>query len=299
MGDSETRSDAAAAWDDSCSPVPSHAGARHRGPRTAAPPPFDGLLETIESEVIPRLLLLHRAGAQSARAADARATREDVEELARLVLSSHGRVASSYVEALMQEGMALETLYLDLLAPTARELGELWKADRCSFADVTLGLYRLQQLVFEVGGRHGHGQEGAGGTGRSILLVNAIGDQHTFGLVLLHEAFTRAGWTSAVEHPASLDALGALVAEREFDVVGISSARTDMVGQVGACVRVVRRASRESKAGILVGGAAFTANPKLAHDVGADGTAADAAQAVDQAARLLYLLGKVDSWARS
>ena len=41
----------------------------------------------------------------------------------------------------------METLYVELLEPTARHLGEMWDRDECDFIDVTLGVGRLQKLL--------------------------------------------------------------------------------------------------------------------------------------------------------
>ena len=49
-----------------------------------------------------------------------------------------------------RRGASVETLYLDLLAPTARHLGDLWDADVCDFTEVTVGLGRLQQVLHEL-----------------------------------------------------------------------------------------------------------------------------------------------------
>ena len=42
---------------------------------------------------------------------------------------------------------------VDLLAPAARLLGEYWEDDRCDFVDVTMGLWRLQEVVHEIAAR--------------------------------------------------------------------------------------------------------------------------------------------------
>ena len=71
----------------------------------------------------------------------------------------------SYVEKLQFEGATIEALYLGLLSATARRLGEYWEMDTASFASVTIGLWRLQEVLrnlsskFQVEGpkpAHGH-----------------------------------------------------------------------------------------------------------------------------------------------
>jgi hypothetical protein len=57
-------------------------------------------------------------------------------------------------------------------------------------------------------------------------------------------------------------------------------------------IRDVRRASRNSGLGILVGGPMFIERPDLVGLVGADATAADGRQATLQAETMLALLGR-------
>ncbi|MFX8024223.1 B12-binding domain-containing protein, partial [Acinetobacter baumannii] len=71
-------------------------------------------------------------------------TDEHVHTLARLAVEGDADSASSYVRALLDAGASQEQVFLDLLAPCARWMGELWEQDRFDFSQVTIGLWRLQ-----------------------------------------------------------------------------------------------------------------------------------------------------------
>jgi hypothetical protein len=113
-----------------------------------------GLVNTIEGEIIPRLLMsvaaLNRGGV-SFNANQPTAEAGDVMELARLLLAHEPAVAAAFVEIIRQRGTPPERICVDLLAPTARRLGELWEQDACDFAQLTAGLRRLQSLLRQVG----------------------------------------------------------------------------------------------------------------------------------------------------
>ena len=49
-------------------------------------------------------------------------------------------VDAATAAGLRGRGVSVEALYVHLLAPAARHLGELWEDDRCHFADVTVGM---------------------------------------------------------------------------------------------------------------------------------------------------------------
>ncbi|MFM9861267.1 hypothetical protein RUR49_22650 [Pseudoxanthobacter sp. M-2] len=109
---------------------------------------------TIEAEVIPRLLISTRASAPRTRSSVpipqlkvAPRLETEVQILTQIVLLDEAHAAYSFVSSMRARGVGLESIFLDLLAPTARNLGEMWTADRCSFSEVTLGLCRLQQVL--------------------------------------------------------------------------------------------------------------------------------------------------------
>ena len=108
------------------------------------------LSRIIESQIIPRLMLAHRAaqGASPLPAVDVHAPGpEAIAEFANIVISNGVSVAAAYVETQRASGMSLESVYIDLLSPAARHLGYLWENDLCDFTEVTAGLWRLQQLL--------------------------------------------------------------------------------------------------------------------------------------------------------
>jgi MerR family transcriptional regulator, light-induced transcriptional regulator len=249
------------------------------------------LARAIELEVVPRLVLARRAApsGQPSHARDAWTPRvEDVTEFAGLVLAREAVVASSYVEAARARGASAETLYLELLAPAAWHLGELWTADLCDFTEVTVGLCRLHQVLRELspsfqdeGGHQAHG--------RRALLVPVPGDQHTFGLVMVAEFFRRAGWDVWSGPPASAGELVGLVRNEWFAVVGFSTSCDTRLEALASGIHAVRRASRNPSVGVMVGGPVFVEHPELATLIGADATAIDGRQATAQAESLLAL----------
>ncbi len=252
------------------------------------------LLRTIEAEIIPRLMLAHQTEAFPLPVEEARPPtldHEDVVAFAALVLSQPVGAAIEHIESLRARGVALEVLYLDLLAPAARHLGELWEADLCDFTQVTLGLWRLQQVMHELSPAF---QNEAAYTvqRRRVLLAPAPGSQHTLGLFMVAEFFRRAGWEVSAEPASSVAELVAAVGADWFDVVGLSMGSELHVEGVSAAIGALRKASRNPALGVMVGGAVFVADPGLVAVVGADATAADAPQAVAQAESWVALRGK-------
>jgi len=251
-----------------------------------------GLASTIEGEIIPRLVLAQRAAAGAERldrkgplVLDA----SHIAELAELLVKQEPPVALAYVEAIRAQGPSLGSIYLDLLAPTARRLGELWHEDRCSFFEVTLGLCALHQLLRSMAPGTVRGTRDAA-LERRVLLVPAPGEQHTFGLVMVGEFFRRSGWDVRFEAPETVADLSRLVRGDYFAVVGITVGCATPLKCVAPAILAARRASCNKSLGVLVGGSVINARPELVSLMGADATASDGRRAVRQAEDVVRLL---------
>lgn len=249
------------------------------------------LARAIEFEVVPRLILARR-GASAPPPPAAKpwpALRvEQVVELARLALDDDTGLATSYVETLHDKGTPVEILYLQLLAPAARHLGELWTDDNCTFTEVTVGLMRLQQVMRALSPAF-QGESATPDQDHRILLTPVPGEQHSFGLFMVAEFFHRAGWHVCSGPLASMDELADAVHGQWFAVAGLSVSSEAKLEELVAAIRAIRRTSLNRAIGIMVGGQIFSEHPEMAAMVGADATAGDSQRAVAQAHGLLEL----------
>lgn len=249
------------------------------------------LTRAIETEVIPRLLQARRAAPASRRPAGPwQPDRGEVDHFTRLLIHRDEALCLAHLQSLADRGIALETLYSTLLAGAAIQLGTLWDEDLVDFTTVSTGVWRLQKML-----RHHSaafvGPETAPATGHaaapSILLMPTIGAQHSFGLAIVSEYFRRARWDVTCEIVRSEQNIVSAVRDTFYDVLGFSVATTDDLVLLTRCVASARAASRNRHIAVIVGGPVFVAHPDLVSRVGADATAADAAQAVVNAQALV------------
>ena len=244
------------------------------------------LAETIEVEIIPRLMLAHRAGPSRSEGSATRTLRpdlhtEDVEEFTRLILLS-GDLARQFVTDLVSHKVRPETIFLDLLAPCARRLGDLWKEDICDFCQVTLGLGHLHAMLRDFGYSYS-GSTFPSAEGRRALLTAAPGEQHTFGISMVSEFLTRAGWDISGSPTLSREELVRLVRQESFALVGLSLSAERNLDNLESCIEAIRRNSRHDNCVVMVGGPYFVDHPEVAEQVGADSTAWDAQDAAARA----------------
>jgi methanogenic corrinoid protein MtbC1 len=224
-----------------------------------------------------------------AEAAGAYLNPADRERFLELVLGGDDTAPASYIDALVRCGVPVGDIYMELLAPTAVELGRMWDNDSCDFVDVTLATGRMQRAVRELG--HGFvGSAPAAQAAGRVLLSALPGEQHTLGLFIVAEYLLRDGWHVRVLTPDVPADLAATMREGWFDVVGFSAACDSRLLALRHEVSAVRRHSRNRQVQVLVGGRIFVDHPELVGRVGADGSATTAAGAPDCARGLLEAL---------
>jgi MerR family transcriptional regulator, light-induced transcriptional regulator len=255
------------------------------------------LTAAIEAEIIPRLAEGLRTssaaletGRQRKRSKAAPGfTPSAVSDFAGMVLTQGAASLRAHVDGLLQQGHDIQSVYLHLLTPTARQLGVMWEEDSCSFVDVTIGLGSLHRLMRDLlPGFHKDSTDEA--RGLSVLLAPAPGDQHTFGLAMVAEFFRRSGWDVESDVTTSSRDLTRIVAQRPITLVGFSTSCTDRLEQLTATIAAVRRNSRNAAIGVIVGGQAFLHDPGLVAKIGADAMAADGVMAPLQAQLLVTRL---------
>jgi methanogenic corrinoid protein MtbC1 len=243
---------------------------------------LEQLAMTIEAEIVPRLLMAHasRTGRQPSRP-----TPTDVAEFTRLILQHDADVGLTYSRVLLGRGCSPESILLELLAPAARTLGELWDADAASFTEVTVAMGRLQQVLQNIC----PALRRAGGTApgsRRAILAPAPGEQHTLGVTLVAEFLRRDEWDVLCDPKLQAADLGDLVHDQWFAVAGLSLSSPRQFDGLVDVVALIRGASRNPNIAVLVGGPFFVDNPGLLPRTGADAMASDASQAAVTAAAL-------------
>jgi methanogenic corrinoid protein MtbC1 len=257
------------------------------GSRETADP--EALARVIEADIIPRLLLAHRelpVMPSAVQAAPQAIPAGHADQFAAATLTEEVAPLLARVEALMAGGVTVETVYLELLAPAARKLGAWWDEDACDFVDVTMGLWRIQEIVHALSALV-PGAAPVEGLSRRALFAPAPGEQHGLGAIIVEEFFRRAGWQTWSAPALPEDELVALAASRSFDVIGLTVSVERHLATLPRTLSAIRRASRNPAVLILVGGRIFVERPDLAAELGADGTAADGRLAVELAELLL------------
>jgi len=266
-----------------------------RTPRRAAdlgrrdrPQKVDRLGEILSLGVIPRLLIAHSKPDIEPVTGHPLVQQEDVEQLAPVAVHEAAHVLLDRVESIMRRGIGAEDIFVDLLAPVARWIGREWDEDRLDFVQVSMALWRLQEVLRQIAASTSRADEGE--EYRSALFAPMPGDQHSFGAAMIHECFTIAGWDAELMIDASRQQLIGTVAERRLDLLGLTLSCDSNIDRLASLIRAVRSVSMNPHLCILIGGRVPAEQPHIVALSGADGTAATAPAAIKLADRLVGML---------
>ena len=250
-----------------------------------------GFVTLVESEIIPRLMVAHGRDndhlAVSTGPGSATVSFHEAKAFAPLAIDFDASDLLDHVDVFLQRGVSIDTVFIELLAPAARHLGEMWDDDTADFVTVTMALWRLQEVVRELSARVPVRGSGGEPHVRAALFSVMPGDDHSFGTVIVEDVFRRAGWATDLMTATSTSSLLAMVARNSYDLVGLTVSGTVCAADAPSLINAIRSVSRNPLVGIMVGGNLFNVAPQLAIEIGADATAPDALQALAAADTLV------------
>lgn len=190
---------------------------------------------------------------------------------------------------LRRRGISSESIFLELIEPATRALGDRWLADRIPQLDVTVAMGALQLLVRRLG--PDFRRRGAEPHPLSALVASPPGEPHLVDLGLISEFFERDGWEVACLLPSSEAELTEEVGARHFDVLALCSSsafeRPERHQAFARHVAAARRASRNADLIVLASGRDFHTHPELGEALGADASLRSAADATSVTRALL------------
>ena len=245
----------------------------------------DILIQMLDKEIIPRLLVSHQANSHIedlATSGQRKIHLQEVDILVSLCINGTQETCIEFIKKLLHKQVSIESIYLDLIPTTARKLGVLWEQDICSFTDVTIGLWRLQHILYDLTKdfqkKHSMPIENL-----NALLIPAPKSQHTLGLFIVAEFFRKAGWRVWGEPNLSVEQINNLIFSQWFDVIGISVGYSEQLEGVNQLISSLRSRSMNPNVAFMVGGPLYSSEPELFEDIEAEIKSCDANDAIRQA----------------
>jgi methanogenic corrinoid protein MtbC1 len=247
----------------------------------------DPVADVLERDLIPRLMMAHLVdGTMRPIEEHVEIDADETRRFVNLTLRVEAPRLLEEVDRFLEQGVSVEEICVDLLAPAARHLGGMWEADECDFVDVTMGLWRLQEIMREISLRSPP-PNAKTELARSALFCPIPGDVHSFGAQMIEEVFARAGWQSEVLLKPQRRELLDYIARKPINLLGLTVSRESPVSAISSLIRAVRSVAVNPQLKVMVGGHAINENANLVAEIGADGTGIDARDALCTAEELV------------
>jgi len=199
-------------------------------------------------------------------------------EFFRALRAGDESLATSIVQQARADGMAIDTIYYEIFAPSMIGIGHLWESNQLSVAEEHLATAITERLIVMLSLTLDQAQRQPT---RRVVLGCIIGEHHVLGLRMLADMFRQAGWQvlylGADIPPADWVALAV---RYQADVVAISMGHERHTTTAAALTAELHRALPAVT--VLVGGAAFDHDPALWRAIGADMYDADPTAAIER-----------------
>lgn len=209
----------------------------------------------------------------------------DFPELTQAVIDGNRNKVVEIVNAELEKGTAPQTLLSDFMIPGMLEVGDLMQEGEYFIPEVLrsakamqFGLNILEPLLAEGGGADSIGY---------VVIGSVDGDIHDIGKNLVAMLLKGSGFeVNDLGVSVKVEAFIEALKEKDGPVLlGMSALITPTLDEMPVVIKAVEEAGLRDRVKIMVGGAPVT--QEFTDEIGADGTAEDAAAAVKLAKELL------------
>jgi len=198
----------------------------------------------------------------------------------------HGErsTASQMILNAIEQGTPVKDIYMQVFQPSQYEIGRLWQTNQISVAEEHYCTAATQTIMAQLYSRIFNTEK----NGRRMVATCIGNELHEIGLHMVADFFEIEGWdTYYLGSNTPTASILQTLAERKPHVLAISATMTFHVKLVNDLIEQVRAVDPDRRIKILTGGYPFNIERELWRQVGADGFAANAEQAVITANILL------------
>jgi methanogenic corrinoid protein MtbC1 len=199
-----------------------------------------------------------------------------------------------YITELLNLGMGIDLIVLELIPRIARKLGNQWASDSLSFAEVTIATGRLQKLIYSLDHLYQETRTSPTTT-HSILVTAAPGSHHTLGPLILSNYFTWAGWSVLSETVPSERFIETTVTSKSLTAIAVSIADYDQLDRLPKLIQSIRSKSLNPAIIVLTGGSLYNADAMSFGHIKADIKSSTPEEALHQLNRILNITTEVRS----
>jgi methanogenic corrinoid protein MtbC1 len=201
-----------------------------------------------------------------------------------LLLRGERNAAVKLILDVVEGGVSVREIYLQVFQPAQHEIGRLWETDSISVAQehyctaaTQLVMSQLYSYVFS-----------SEKIGRILVAACVGGELHEIGIRMVADFFEREGWdTHYLGANTPVQGIVQMIETAKADILALSSTIPFNITALRELIAEVKASDYGESIPVMVGGRPFNLIPELWKKVGADGYAPDALAALGTAERLL------------
>ena len=221
---------------------------------------------------------------------------DQANEFVTLITRDGPQKTEPFIAELLNIGVSVDAIVLDLIPRIARKLGDQWVSDSLSFTEVTIATGRLQKLIYSLDHLFQETRTHAP-TAHSIFVSASPGSHHTLGPLILSNYFTWAGWNVHNESTPTQEGIQARVANQKLTAIAISVADYDQLDQLPKLIQSIRNKSLNPAIIVLTGGSLYNSDAMSFGHIKADIKSNTPEEALHQLNRILNITNDVGNTA--
>lgn len=199
------------------------------------------------------------------------------------ILAGHRTAAESMILATLDDGVAIAEIYEKVLAPAQERLGRMWHRGEISVADEHFGSATTQTVMSRLRSHFRAGRP----NGRTMVATSTPGDLHEIGVRMVADLFELDGWNVIyLGANTPIADVVEMLTRRKGHLLALSVSAALTLRDAGDLIDSMRQTAAVAGTKVLLGGPPFKAVPDLWRELGADGCAQTATEAVTLANNL-------------
>lgn len=186
---------------------------------------------------------------------------EEVNKLTNLLLDSQEGSFEFAITILKTHGASINYIVLELIPEIARRFGKQWEDDSLSFADVSMGVSKLERAIHKLDYLFQANQLDRQ-QNKAIFISGFPGSQHSLGSLIFGNFLTFCGWQVHRPNQTNLDSIVYGVSSKILQAIAISVSTNQQLEQLPSLIDLLRQKSQNPKIIVLVGGPLYNRAPE-------------------------------------
>jgi methanogenic corrinoid protein MtbC1 len=185
---------------------------------------------------------------------------EEVDQLTNLLLDTEEGSFELAITVLKTHGAPIDYIVLDLIPAIARKLGKQWEDDSLSFADVSIGVNRLERVIHKLDYLFQANQLDRQ-QNKAIFITGFPGSQHSLGALIFANFLIYSGWQVHRPNQVNIDSIVYGVSSKDLQAIAISVSTSEQLEELPSLIDLLRQKSKNPNIVVLIGGPLYNKLP--------------------------------------